>query len=169
MPPVPPPRDARHCAPSRAAFGSQISTPKTKILSTALHLCVQRIIILACVWSAAFIAAIFIVWRKGAVLNGSQHCLNRVTFVFNTAQYESSYFCRAQISTYHATREVSYSRSRYATTNVGGSALRRQIMATGRKTPVEPRSIPLWQLSDSKPKISLQQVRVNFNYRGIDL
>lgn len=87
----------------------------------------------------------------------------------NTAQYESSYFCRAQISTYHATREVSYSRSRYATTNVGGSALRWQIMATGRKTPAEPRSIPLWQLSDSKPKISLQQVRGNFNYRGMHI
>ena len=34
-------------------------------------------------------------------------------------------------------------------------------MATDRKPLVEPRSIPLWQLTDSKPKISLQQVRAN--------
>ena len=35
--PPDPPSYARCCAPSRAAFGSQISTPKTKILSTALY------------------------------------------------------------------------------------------------------------------------------------
>lgn len=146
-----------------------IQTPVT--CSYTSHLCVQRIIIHACLCLKRCIHSrdIHSPGRKGRIWMGHstvwielllsliQHSMNRVTLSYTNIHIP----CNAwgQLFTF----EVRYHKCGRI------SSLRWQIMATGRKTPAEPRSIPLWQLSDSKPKISLQQVRGNFNYRGIDL